>query len=159
MDNKSITEEDKKEILRLVREEWGSEKIVSRGKIHEAIRTPGLVAKQSGKLIGFLLYSIGDKECEIVALKSVIKNKGIGSALIEQAKTVARNEGCKRLWVITTNDNTHAIEFYKKRSFSVVAVYKDAVKESRKLKPEIPLANSEGVPINDELELEIKLTM
>ncbi len=59
--------------------------------------------------------------------------------------------------MITTNDNTPAIRFYQKRGFSLVAVHRNAIAESRKLKPEIPLAGVDGIPIRDEIELELLL--
>jgi hypothetical protein len=33
----------------------------------------------------------------------------------------------------------------------------NAVQQSRKLKPEIPVAGHDGIPIRDEIELEIRL--
>ena len=36
----------------------------------------------------------------------------------------------------------------------MVAVYPDAVENSRQLKPEIPLVGNDGIPIRDEIELE-----
>ena len=52
----------------------------------------------------------------------------------------------------------HALGFYQKRGFRLVAVHPGAVNESRKLKPEIPLIGNDGIPIRDEIELEIVLT-
>jgi hypothetical protein len=65
--------------------------------------------------------------------------------------------GCTRLWLITTNDNLHALRFYQKRGFMLVAVHRNAVEQSRKLKPEIPLYGKDGIPIRDEIELEMLL--
>ena len=56
-----------------------------------------------------------------------------------QLKAVAKENGCKRLWLITTNDNMEALTFYQKRGFSLVAVHVGSLAESRKLKPQIPL--------------------
>jgi hypothetical protein len=38
--------------------------------------------------------------------------------------------------------------------FTLAAVHKGALNESRKLKPEIPLFGIDGIPITDEIELE-----
>lgn len=59
-----------------------------------------------------------------------------------------------RIWLITTNDNLNALGFYQKRGFRIKAVYPGAVDEARRIKPEIPLAASNGIPIRDEIELE-----
>jgi GNAT superfamily N-acetyltransferase len=69
----------------------------------------------------------------------------------------ARAAGCRRLWLITTNDNLPALRFYQKRGFVLVRLHRGAVAGSRRLKPEIPLTGSEGIPIRDELELELEL--
>ena len=61
----------------------------------------------------------------------------------------------RRLWLITTNDNTPAIEFYKKRGFAIAAVHKDTIEESHKLKPEILEIGVDGIPITDKIEMEM----
>jgi len=90
-------------------------------------------------------------------MNSLVEGKGIGSALIDAVKSVAATAGCKRLWLITTNDNTNAMHFYQKRGFQLVAVHRNAMEKSRLLKPEIPLTNHDGIPIRDEIELEMVL--
>ena len=71
--------------------------------------------------------------------------------------TVARDAGCTRSWLITTNDNARALAFYRALGFGVTAVRPGAVDGSRKLKPSIPLVSEDGVPITDEVELERRL--
>jgi hypothetical protein len=59
--------------------------------------------------------------------------------------------------LITTNDNTAALRFWQKRGFKLLRVHRNAVEKSRKLKPEIPLTGNDGIPIRDEIELEMML--
>jgi GNAT superfamily N-acetyltransferase len=101
-------------------------------------------------------YSIDGGACEIVTIDSLIE-RGIGTALVEAVTDAARAAGCGRLWLVTTNDNLPALRFYQKRRFALVAVHREAVAEARKLKPEIPLVGLDGIPIRDELELELEL--
>jgi len=62
---------------------------------------------------------------------------------------------CPRLWLVTTNDNVDALRFYQRRGFCLVCVHRGAVDHSRAhLKPEIPLAGNNRIPLRDELELE-----
>lgn len=82
---------------------------------------------------------------------------GIGSALLDAVKDIAVSDQCKRLWLITTNDNTAALRFYQKRGFSLVAVHRDALEQLRRLKPEIPLFGIDGIPLRDEIKLELLL--
>jgi N-acetylglutamate synthase-like GNAT family acetyltransferase len=77
--------------------------------------------------------------------------------LIEAVAAAARASGCRRVWLITTNDNLTALAFYQKRGFVLTALHPNAVAASRKLKPEIPLVAENGIPIRDELELELRL--
>ena len=139
-------------------EHWGSTRIVTRGRIHEADRLPGFAAVWNGEPAGLLTYRIEGRECEIVSLNSLHEGMGIGSALLEAAMETARQAGCPRLWLITTNDNLPALRFYQRREFVIAAVYPNALTESRRLKPEIPLIGRDGVPLRDEIELERRLS-
>jgi ribosomal protein S18 acetylase RimI-like enzyme len=65
--------------------------------------------------------------------------------------------GCRRLWLITTNDNTPAIRFYQRQGMRVVAVHHNAIVDARRIKPEIPEFGVDGQPICDEIEFEIDL--
>lgn len=91
---------------------------------------------------------------EIVTLNALQPQKGIGRALVNAVIEEAESLKCFRVWVITTNDNSQAVQFYRTLGFEMKAIHKDAVIESRKLKPEIPLVGIDGIPITDEIELE-----
>jgi len=69
----------------------------------------------------------------------------------------ARKRDCWRVFLITTNDNLHALGFYQKRGFELVGIHRGAVNESRKIKPGIPLIGMNNIPLRDEIELEIVL--
>ena len=56
--------------------------------------------------------------------------------------------------MITTNDNLPALGFYQKRGFDMVSLHRNALSQSRKLKPEIPLIGLNGIPLRHEIELE-----
>lgn len=60
--------------------------------------------------------------------------------------------------MITTNDNLNALRFYQKRGYHIVAIYPDAIADSRKIKPQIPLNGAFGIPIQDEIELELLIS-
>jgi ribosomal protein S18 acetylase RimI-like enzyme len=60
--------------------------------------------------------------------------------------------------LLTTNDNLHALRFYQRRGFRLAALYPGALAEARKLKPSIPETGYHGIPIRDEIELEMSLT-
>ena len=152
-----ITPNDAEKVVMLMKQHWGSTRVVSRGRVHYLEKLPGFVATVDHKSVGLLTYNINDKDCEIVTLNSASEGLGIGSALLEAVRKVAISTGCKRLWLITTNDNTHALRFYQKRGFRLAALYPNQLEKSRLLKPEIPLAGWDGIPLRDEIELETTL--
>jgi GNAT superfamily N-acetyltransferase len=141
----------------LIRDHWGSEKIVTRGRIHDTPALPGFVAILHEEPAGLVTYRLNGDQCEIVSLDSLHEGMGIGTALIEAVTGKAREHGCRRLWLITTNDNLEAVRFYQKRGFRLVAVHKDALQETRRLKPSLPETGIDGIPLRDEIELEILL--
>jgi hypothetical protein len=74
--------------------------------------------------------------------------------LVIAAADLAVAVGCRRYWVLTTNDNVDALRFYQRRGFRLTAVRCGAVDEARRtVKPEIPLTGDYGIPIRDEIEL------
>jgi ribosomal protein S18 acetylase RimI-like enzyme len=150
-----LNDQDKPWVRHLWQENWGSNIMVSRGKIHRADELPGFIAVLDGKPAGLITYDITGDQCEITSLNSLVESEGIGSALVNAVKEAAVAAGCRRLWLITTNDNTAALRFWQKRGFKLAVVYPDAVEQSRRIKPEIPLTGNDGIPIRDEIELEI----
>ena len=154
---KEISDEVRPRISKFLERHWGADQIVTKGQKHQADELPGYVAFYGGKIIGLITYHIEDDSCEIVSLNSEQVGFGIGTSLINRVKTDAKTKNCKRVWVITTNDNIAALRFYQKRGFSLIAVYPKAILESRKLKPTIPDFGLHGIPILDEIELEIQI--
>jgi ribosomal protein S18 acetylase RimI-like enzyme len=154
---RSITLEDQAWIQAVLTEHWGSHLVISRGQVHDASQLPGFMAIAAGKKAGLVTYRLDGEECELVTLDSWQEKIGVGTALIEAVKEAASKAGCSRLWLITTNDNLHALGFYQKRGFHLAAVRPNALAESRKLKPSIPEIGFNGIPLRDEIELQILL--
>ena len=145
-------------VASFVKSHWGSETIVAKGRIIRPAELDGFAAFRRKDPVGLLTYRIEGIDCEIVTLDSTEERVGIGTALIDTVKKKAKAKGCKRLWLITTNDNLNALGFYQKRGFQIIAVRPNAVDEARKLKPQISSKAASGIPIRDELELELKLS-
>jgi GNAT superfamily N-acetyltransferase len=136
----------------------GAARMTSRGRLHQCDLLPGFYTEDRGRRTALLTYRLDRDEMEVVALYAEEKGRGHGSALLEAAVGVALDRGCRRLWLVTTNDNEPAIHFYRNRGMRLAAVHRGAVAAARRdLKPEIPLHGVGGVPIQDELEFEIAL--
>ncbi|TFG34429.1 GNAT family N-acetyltransferase [Candidatus Thorarchaeota archaeon] len=148
------TPEDRDWITEVLLDNWASNIIVTRGTSYEADLLPGLIAEDDEKRLGLLTYGIKDDELEIVTMNAIEKGKGIGSSLLDEIERIAREKKCRRIWLITTNDNIDAIRFYQKRGFEIAFVHRYAIEETRKIKPQLPFVGKYGIPIRDEIEME-----
>jgi GNAT superfamily N-acetyltransferase len=157
MKTRPLADGDRSWLERFVVERWGAPIVVGHGEVYRVADLSGFVALEDDEPTGVVTYAIDDDACEIVTIDSLREGIGIGSALVEAVVGVARKAGCRRVWLITTNDNLPMLRFAQKRGFALVAVRPRAVEESRKLKPEISLIGIDGIPIRDELELELPL--
>lgn len=154
---RAIEPEDRQWVLELVRT-WGADFVVTRGRKVFAAELPGFIAFRSdSQRVGLVTYEIIGDRCEIVTLDALEKFNGIGSALTEKVIEAAGSAGCRRLWLITTNDNLDAVRFYQRRGFTLAAVHVNALASSRKLKPSIPEIGCYGIPLRDEIEFEMLL--
>jgi ribosomal protein S18 acetylase RimI-like enzyme len=142
-------------ITKNLKDTWNGLTVVSREKIHRPLEQPGFVAVSNGVNVGLVTFRSSSERWEITTLNSLFLGVGVGTALIEAVRQLARKDGCRRLWLITTNDNTGAIRFFQKRGFYLKALYPEAINISRMLKPEIPSTGQHGIEIRDEIELEL----
>ncbi len=149
---------DGRKISEFIAKQWDSDIIVVHDSIYKPATLPGFIAFGEDEWLGLITYLIEGDQCEIVTLDSLYPSKGIGTALLQAVKQAAIEAGAKRLWLVTTNDNLNAIRFYQKRGFVLAAVHKNAVEKARKRKPKIPMIGAEGIPLRDEIELEIVLS-
>ncbi len=133
---------------------WGAGQIVSRGRVHDASSLPAFLAVDADAVVGLATYHADAAECELVTLDALVRGKGIGSLLLARVREEAIDLGCRRLWLITTNDNLDAIRFYQRRGMRFAAVHPGAVDQARLIKPSIPSVGAYGIPIHDELEFE-----
>jgi ribosomal protein S18 acetylase RimI-like enzyme len=157
MNFRRLTRNDLPHLRKFWKENWGDEFVVAHGVIYHPDTLDGFIALDGDEWIGEITYFFSNYECEIVSIVSLREGEGIGTKLIDNVVEEARNQNCKRIFLVTTNDNLHALGFYQKRGFELVAVHRGAVNESRRLKPSIPLIGNDGIPLRDEIELEMNL--
>jgi len=153
---RTIREADKAWITNVATKLWGSTEIISKDHTYDILSLPNIIAERSGNPVGFVMYAIEGEKCEVVALYVEVKNQGIGTKLLDRVKELAKSSGCTNVWLMTTNDNTNALRFYQKREFVITAIRTNVMDAQRKLKP-IPLVGNDGIPIRDEIELEISV--
>ena len=149
---------DQQWIHRLMIDRWGAEFVAVHNAIYYPHKLRGFVAESKpAELLGLATYLFERSACELVTLDSLRTGQGIGSALVRAVAEEASRSACSRLWCVTTNDNRPALEFYRKRGFHIVAVHPGAVARARMLKPSIPFRGIDNIPIEDEIELELRL--
>lgn len=154
---RSLNDADRPWVRQWMIDHWGAELMIAHNEQIYPAEYPGFVAEADLGVVGLITYTQRGDECEILSLDSAVEGQGVGSALIEAVRRVAIENGARRLWLITTNDNINALRFYQKRGFELVKIHRHAVDESRKIKPSIPFLGNYGIPLRDEIELEMLL--
>jgi len=157
MNIRRLTVEDLPRLREYWRKHWGDEFVVAHGVIYRPEALDGFLALEDDEWLGEITYSVSGDECEIVSLDSLRQGHGIGTKLMDAAVDEARTRSCRRVFLITTNDNLHALGFYQRRGFELVRIHRHALDETRKLKPGIPLIGMNHIPLRDEIELEMML--
>ena len=150
----TIKDHDRRDVADFLARHWGSSRIVSRGRLHQADLLPGFLIRDRGEITGLVTFRFHGDACEVVSLNSVLEGRGRGTALLDRAEDAARAVQCLRIWLVTTNDNLDALRFYQRRGYVLAAIHKDALDRSRRLKPEIPETGMFDIPLRDEIELE-----
>lgn len=152
-----ITTADRDWVAATLVQEWTSTSVVRRGELIQAATLPGYLATLGGRRVGLVLVDVREGEFEVVAISTSQRRAGIGRALMERCFAEARTTACRRVWVVTTNNNIAAIAFYQHLGMDLRALNRNALRGSRKLKPTIPVRDATGVPIDHELEFELIL--
>jgi GNAT superfamily N-acetyltransferase len=149
---------------RLLTDEFGGRDQARRGELMDPLAGEVLVAELDGLPAGFVSYLVSASgsapEAEIQALLTIprVRGQGVGSALLDAARGELRVAGVRRIWLVTTNDNLDALGFFQRRGWRLAAARPGAVDEARRtLKPSIGEVGANGIPIRDELDLELRL--
>ena len=155
---KPISEQDLDTVNEIITRFWGDVVMVVHNEVYDLAEQPGLKAVIDDRIVGCLHYEVREQDCEILNLVSLQENQGIGSALLATVEAIAKTQGCKKLTLITTNDNLHALGYYQRKGFRLTAIYPGQVDISRNIKPSIPLIGENNIPLRDELKLEKKIS-
>jgi GNAT superfamily N-acetyltransferase len=171
---RSIEPRDLSEVRAELETHWHSHQIWSLGRCHQADALPGFVAEvvagdvardaardgagdgSAGAFAGLVTLNMdpGAWQCEVITLSSRGKAPGTGAALLAAAERYAREHGCKRIYLTTTNDNTAAMRFYQRQGWRLAALHAGIVDRVRRLVPDLPRTGFDEIPIRDEIELE-----
>jgi ribosomal protein S18 acetylase RimI-like enzyme len=148
---------DRSWVFQRLEDAFGDATVARKGASIDASVLPGFVATEDGRPVGLLTYEAVHGECDVVAIISVKEGRGIARALMDAARDCAVSGGCRRLWLVTTNDNTRAIRFYQLWGMELCAFYRHGARHSRRAKPSLPERGADGIPLEHELEFELLL--
>jgi N-acetylglutamate synthase-like GNAT family acetyltransferase len=151
------TENDRAWMRAEMKRWWGNEMVVLRKKRFYPAEMDGFIAESEGRKIGLIILSFERSICEIMSLTTSRKKPATGVRLLRAAVDQARKNNARTIRVVTTNDNIDALRFYQKAGFSLRELRRNAVEKSCELKPSIPETGNYGIPIRDEIELEMDL--
>jgi GNAT superfamily N-acetyltransferase len=141
----------------LLDEHFGGALQARRGELVDVLALPGFVAERDSRPVGLLTFRRDGRECELAFVMAIDRHNGIGTALLEALR--AEVADCERIWLVTTNDNLDALRFYQRRGFRLTTLRPGAIDEARSgMKPQIGSVGEYGIPLRDELELELRLT-
>ena len=123
----------------------------------------GIVASVAGVQVGLVtwLREADGRSAEVraLAIAEDQRGRGVGRALLDAAVAELHAAGVRRAWLATTNDNLAALALYQKAGWRLSALHPGAITVARRtIKPEIPEIGDHGIPIRDELELELHLS-
>jgi GNAT superfamily N-acetyltransferase len=101
-------------------------------RINSDFNINGLVAELDGELVGFAHYifrpSTWDKNdfcyLEDLFVDPIVRNQGVGLALIKELENIALKKGAKRLYWTTAPDNETARRLYDKVAITDRVQYK-----------------------------------
>lgn len=153
-----IVDDDRVWLAEIISAAFSSVRLVSNDHlIEDASLLEGFAAEIDGRSIGCALVNEVDGDTELVALISTYRGAGVGTALLDAVVERAKQEGWKRLWLVTSNDNTEAIRVYQRAGWEWTEFRRDSIKNARALKPEIPELGNHGIPIRHEIHFEAPL--
>jgi hypothetical protein len=131
--------------------------LVMRGIVYEPPSLRAVVAERDGAVAGFAPYCITGNIAFVAAMNNTFGDEEITRALLASVEALCRRAGRSFLRAITSNDSIELLGTMQQLGYRIVAIWPDAMRLVRELKPRLPAVAANGVPIVDEIELEIAL--
>src|SRR6478672_1763618 len=158
MNIRPIADDDRAWLAEIISAAFSSVRLVSNDHlIEDASLLDGFAAEIDGRPIGCALINEVDGDVELVALVSTYRGAGVGSGLLESVVERGKRDGWKRLWLVTSNDNTDAIRMYQRAGWEWTEFRRDAITRARERRPEIPELGQHGIPVRHEIHFEAPL--
>ena len=158
MNLRPVTADDRDWIAEMIGTAFGSVRLISNEHlIEDASLLDGFAAEIDARPIGCALINEVDGDTELVALVTTYRGAGVGAALLDAVVERGKRDGWKRLWLVTSNDNTDAIRVYQRAGWDWTEFRRDAITRARARRPEIPELGQHGIPVRHEIHFEAPL--
>ncbi|MBI4870237.1 MAG: GNAT family N-acetyltransferase [Candidatus Riflebacteria bacterium] len=141
------------EIAAIWRQRWGLP-ICTLRRRYLPEQVEGFLLTRGDLTQGLVTWAREGPDAELVTIDAFRKRQGDGTRMLAAVEERLQGAGARRVVLSTTNDNQRAVGFYLRRGYRVVRVALDAMREVRRLKPQIPERGQSGLPIQDMWELE-----
>lgn len=128
MNIRRVTEEDAKDLMMLeegsIEHPWEEAELV---KLGNDPNKAGFIAEDDGTVIGYIGFSHILDEAEIgnLVVEGSQRGRGIGGALIEEAKQYLKDQGIARVYLEVAEDNEPAGHLYAKAGFKQFNIRRD----------------------------------
>ena len=99
-----IDQKNRKSVDDFIMKQWFTLDRVVQGEKINLGNADGFYASEDNRIVGLITYRIANNEMEIMSLDSLNEKKGIGTSLLDKAIQTAKDVGCLRIMLITTND-------------------------------------------------------
>ncbi len=148
---------DRKALTELLRLRWSDGTVSVRGKLIGIDDVEALGVYENGRLQGIATWLVEGGTLYLATMNNVTDRRGVSTALLDAMIALGREKRFPVLRALISNDNTKAIRFYQRRGFRIVAAHIGIIDMMRRLKPSIPEKGIDGIPMRDEIELEMVL--
>ena len=157
MARRAIEDRDRADVAAFIERHWYGRSIVNGGHVYHPHEHEGFIERRDDQIVGLLTMRQEADAMHVLTLNSTVGGQRIGTSLMLMAIEEARRRGCVRVGLVSTNENVRALGLYQRLGFRIVRVDAGAVDQARKIKPEIPECGANGIPIHDELIMELRL--
>src|SRR6266498_2349445 len=105
-----LGEEDRAWAVQVEADSWAEAVVARLGELVDPTRLPGFVAFMDGQRAGLVSYAVRGDECEVVTIRSLREGHGIGRALLDAVRDAAIEAGCRRLWLVRSEEHTSELQ-------------------------------------------------
>ena len=125
---------------------------------YDVMACPAFLACDGGEVVGAATFAVEEEWNAIVLVMLNVlpayQGRGGGRSLLDAVREEAQQRGLARILVATTNDDLPALALYQRYGFRITEIMAGRVAEHHGA----GLAGFAGIPVRDEVRLEIKLS-